>query len=384
MEQSKKRELLKELAESHRQQIVGWRRHLHQHPELSFEEFETAEWLAGQLEAMGLAVRRGVGGTGVVATLSTGRPGPVIAFRADMDALPVTEDTGLPFASRRPGVMHACGHDAHMAMVLGAAAMLCACKDKLSGVLKFIFQPGEEANGGARCVIEAGALKNPDVERIYALHVVPELPAGAIGVHEGYMTATDDQVLIRVHGVGGHSSAPQDGVNAVLIASAIVVALQSIQPTQISPFDIATFSICTIKGGEAENIIPDYAEMTGMLRCIEKRNKLIFRENIQKVAQNEAEFTEGFPAVYNDPACTAGLREAALSVMPPEEIIDVEKPHLGSEDYAYYQEEIPGVLFMLGAGKPGGGSGSLHSADLNISEEALPLGAAIFASVALE
>ena len=296
-----------ELAKAYEAQAVAWRRHLHSHPELSFEEFETASFVAEHLESMGYSVRRNVGGTGVMGTLETGRPGPVVAFRADIDALPVLEQTGLPFASVRSGVMHACGHDIHTSVLLGTAAILAELRSRLCGTIKLIFQPGEEANGGARCVIEDGVLRAPEVEAVFALHVLPDLPAGMVGLREGYLSATDDELLIRVNGVSAHSSTPQEGVNAITVAAHILTALESIESSAISPFEVATCSICKIQGGETNNIIPDHAELRGMLRCLDKNTKALYRERIQRIctgtaqalgAEVEVEFTAGFPAVF--------------------------------------------------------------------------------------
>jgi len=384
-------EKIKALSNKYGGTIIGWRRRLHEHPELSFEEYETSAFISARLDEIGCKVTRNVGGTGVTGLLDTKRPGPVIAFRADMDALPISESDGVPFASKKPGVMHACGHDAHMAIILGLAKLLSECVDELNGTIKFIFQPGEEANGGARRVIEAGALENPSVEAIFALHMVPDLLSGTIGVRSGYVTATDDNVIIRVKGVNAHSSAPQEGVNAVLLAAHIVTALQTISSTRISPFDIATFSICTIKGGEAQNVIPDYAEMTGMIRCIKKTDKLIFRENIRKICLNtaqalggsaEVEFIDGYPAVYNDKKYTKILMDSSAMIMDEADIIEIPMPHMGSEDFSYYQEQIPGVMFMLGSNWKDGRSGPLHSPAFNICEDSIPLGLKLFASLA--
>ena len=208
--------------------VIEYRRHFHQFPELSFEEFETSEFIADKLRELGYNVRTNIGGTGVMAVLDTGIPGPVIAFRADMDALPIMEESGLDFDSKRVGVMHACGHDGHMAILLGTAMLLMEIKYQLKGVIKLIFQPGEEANGGAKCIINDGALKNPDVEGVYALHMMPDIPTGTIAVKSGYMTATDDEFYIKVYGSDAHSSEPETGINAINIASQIVMGLNTI------------------------------------------------------------------------------------------------------------------------------------------------------------
>ena len=373
--------------------IIGWRRHLHAHPELSFEEFETSDYIAEQLKEMGLEIRRGVGGTGVIGTLRTGRPGPAIAFRADMDALPVMEETGLPFTSERIGVMHACGHDGHMAVLLGTADAICRNQDNFCGTIRFIFQPGEEANGGAKCVIHDSALKNPDISAIFAVHMIPELPAGTIGIRAGHLSATDDEFIIRIIGKGAHSSEPEAGVNAVMVGAHVVTALDSILSNNIGPFDVATFSICQFHGGDAINVIPDQVEMKGMIRCVEKSSKEAIRQRMTRIVENtaeafggkgEVEFIPGFPAVNNDPQLTQLVIEAAAGVLPEgkEGVYEIARPHLGSEDFAYYQEVIPGVMTMLGCAQEEGVTGSLHNGELNINEEALPYGAAMFCRIA--
>ncbi len=386
------KELIQRQVNSLEEDVIRWRRHLHSRPELSFEEFETSDFIAERLEEMGYSVRRGIGGTGLSALLDTGRDGPVIAFRADMDALPILEDTGLPFESRRSGIMHGCGHDAHMAVLLGTAGILMSLKDHLSGRIKFIFQPGEEANGGARCMINDEVLQDPPVSGIFALHVIPELPVGTIGIRSGHLSATDDCFNIRVTGRGAHSSEPREGINAILIASHIVVALQSILNCNLSPFDVATLSVCIMRAGEAENIIPESAEIQGMIRCVEKKDKLVIRERMTTIAANtaagfggqaEVEFIDGYPSVHNDPDLTETVIRAGREMLgAPEDVLPIPRPHMGSEDFAYFQEEIPGAMFMLGCGVSGEDRGALHTASLDIHEDALSRGVKVFSRVA--
>ena len=376
------------------EKAVEYRRHFHQYPELSFEEFDTSEYISKKLLDFGYKVSTRIGGTGVVAVLDTGRSGASIAFRADMDALPILEETGLPFESKRVGVMHACGHDCHMAIVLATAALLSKVKDELSGVIKFIFQPGEEANGGAKCIINDRALENPTVDSIFALHMMPDMPVGTIAIKPGYMSATDDEFYIKIHGLEAHSSEPQIGVNAIVIASQIVNGLMGIMATSISPYDIATFSICKISGGEALNIIPDYVEMSGMIRSVEKENKLIIRDKMKLISEStasamggraEVEFISGFPSVNNDSKLTQDVICAAEKALASkDDVIIVERPHLGSEDFAYYQEEIPGVMFLLGCKNPECETGTLHTAILNVDENALKHGIKMFTHVAFD
>lgn len=378
--------------ESVYKKAIEYRRHFHQYPELSFEEFETSKYIAEKLISFGYDVKTNVGGTGVIAVLRTNKEGKSIAFRADMDALPMLEETGLPFASKRVGIMHACGHDCHMAIVLATAEVLSGYKESLGGTIKFIFQHGEEANGGAKCIINDGGLRNPDVDEIYGLHVMPDIPVGSIALKSGYLSATDDEFYIRIHGRSAHSSEPEIGVNAIVIASQIITALATILWTNISPYDIATYSICKISGGEAINVIPDYAEISGMIRCVEKENKMAIRSKMVSISENisksmggsaEVEFIPGFPSVNNDSELTQVVIEASEKALKsPEDIILIDKPHLGSEDFAYYQEEIPGVMFMLGCENAICETGTLHSPILNVNEESLLYGIKIFLNIA--
>ena len=385
---------MNEIIELNKDNIIKWRRHFHQFPELSFEEFDTSEFIADELRKMGYEVKTNIGGTGVIAGLFTGKDGPTIAFRADMDALPILEETGVSFESQNIGIMHACGHDGHMAVLLGTAKLISEIKDHLTGNIKFIFQPGEEANGGAKCVINDGALKNPDVESIFALHMMPDLPAGTIGIKPGYLSSTDDEFIIKIYGRGAHSSEPETGVNAITIAGQVISSLQSLLSSTISPYDIATFSICKITGGEAINVIPDYVEMRGMIRCVEKQNKIVMRNKMVSIVKgisegmggkSEVEFVEGFPSVNNDEYLTKMVMDVAgKSLKSKNDIIVIGRPHLGSEDFAYYQEEIPGVMFMLGCGNENIANSALHSSTFIMEEDSLIHGVRIFGNIALK
>lgn len=383
---------IKAFAGQNQEKVVQWRRHFHQNPELSFEEFDTSDYIAARLQEMGYEVKRNIGGTGVIAELDTGRAGRHIAFRADMDALPILEETGLAFESEKAGLMHGCGHDGHMAVLLGTAMILRELRDELRGTIRFIFQPGEEANGGARCVINDGGLKKPDVEAVFGLHMMPDLPCGTIGIRAGHLSATDDEFVIRIHGKSAHSSEPEVGLNAIVVASHVITALDSVLSNNIGPFQVATFSICQIQGGEAINVIPDSVEMKGMIRCVEKEDKMKIRARMEAIVENtarafggegEIEFIPGFPSVNNDAALTRLTIEAAERVLAhKDDVYLIERPHLGSEDFAYYQEEVPGVMFMLGCAQEGTETGSLHSPILNINEDSFLHGVEIFAEIA--
>lgn len=385
--------LIESLVNKYGNEFISWRRHFHQYPELSFEEFQTSDFIAKKLIEMGYEVKCNVGGTGVVGILNSNSPGPVIAFRADMDALPLIEETGLSFESTKYGVMHACGHDVHMAVLLGAAKIFSILKDKLKGCIKVIFQPGEEVNGGANCMINDDVLSNPSVDSIFALHVNPAFEVGTIGIKNGFMTATDDEVTISIHGLSCHSSSPDKGVNAIMIGANILTMLQTISANNITPYDIATFSICKIKSGDAVNVIPDYLEMSGMIRCIDIKNKIIFREQIKNISAHvaasmggraEVEIIEGFPAVNNNQELTDEIISAAKEVLSsPDDVIIMSRPHLGSEDFSCFQEKIPGALFVLGTSVSGEDRGDLHTTTLNIHEDSISHGIKIFTNLGM-
>lgn len=371
---------------------VRARRHLHRFPELSFAEHETSKYLQARLDELGLAYRTGFAGTGIVARIETGRPGPVTAFRADMDALPISEQTGLPFSSEHPGVMHACGHDLHSGVLLGLAAQLTAIRSQLVGTIVFVFQPGEEANGGASRVITDGALDQPSVERIFALHAAPGIPTGSIATRAGAVTATDDEFSIRVRGAAAHSSEPQLGVNAVTAASALATAITQI-PSHLDPFSVATVTLASIHGGEAINVIPDECVITGMVRCVSEDDKQQIRDELERLvshicaaygAEAKLTITEGFPPVVNDESCTAIVRDAARRLLDDDtSFIEMPRPHMGSEDFAYYGKHVPGALFLLGCTGPESGESGLHTGELNLDESAIPVGIAMFTAIAL-
>ncbi|WP_051318065.1 M20 metallopeptidase family protein [Cohnella thermotolerans] len=258
-------------AEKWKDEAIRLRRHIHQNPELGHQEFETAKLAAGFLTGLGLEVQTGVGGTGVIGLLRGVQEGPTIAIRADMDALPIVEKTGLPYASVREGVMHACGHDVHTAILLGTAAALNEYRDRLRGTVKFIFQPAEEVSGGAPYLIEAGLLRNPDVDAIIALHVWPDLPAGTIGLRKGALLAAADSFDIRVTGKGGHAAYPHRTVDPVPIAAQIVTALQSIVSRNVSPLDSAVISITKLQSNSnAYNVIASEVRLGGTIRTHSK------------------------------------------------------------------------------------------------------------------
>ncbi|SDE63324.1 amidohydrolase [Fontibacillus panacisegetis] len=377
------------MSDSLEEEIVSIRRHLHQYPELGFNEHLTSLYVADYLRKLGLHVRSGIAGTGVVALLDSGRPGPCIAVRADMDALPLQELTGLPYASLHEGVMHACGHDGHMAMVLGAARMLTDAKAQLSGSVKFIFQPAEEMLGGARHMIDAEVLESPRVDGIVGLHLWPDLPTGVFGAKSGTVMASMDHVDITVQGRAGHGAAPHQGVDAIIAAAQLLTALQVLVSRESDPSEPVVLSMGSIHGGSLPNIIADTVEMRGTVRAIDQGTRERMKRRVTGLAEMvssgmnakaEVKYEFGYPPTVND-AHLIDLAEETLSSLYGKTAIQ-HLPHsqMTSEDMAYYMEQIPGVFLLVGAGGKVSGKYPLHHPQMTIDEKALGLGAVFLAN----
>lgn len=363
------------------------RRDFHMHPELGFQEVRTAGIVAKELSALGLEVHTGIAGTGVVALIEGDRPGPVVLVRADMDALPITEETGAPYASQTPGVMHACGHDGHTAILLTVAKMLLAHRAELAGTVKLVFQPAEEGLGGAARMIEAGVLDNPRPSVTLALHLWNDQPLGWIGVARGAAMAGAEIFKIKVRGKGGHGAAPHQTHDPVLAASQIVTALQSIVARNIAPLQSAVVSVCTIHGGEAFNIIPQQVELSGTIRTFEPEVRAKVLERFEIITYGlaetfgctaEVELTRLTPAVINKAETAEIVERAARRMFPEAEIDTSSNVTMGSEDMAFMMEEVPGCFFFVGsANKEKKLDASHHHPCFDFDEQALPRAAAL-------
>ncbi|BCV22375.1 M20 metallopeptidase family protein [Moorella sp. Hama-1] len=385
---------LRAAAEVLKPQLVAWRRRLHQCPELSFAERETAALVAGVLRELGLQVRSGIGGTGVVGVLAGTGDGPGVALRADMDALPLQEDTGEEFASRYPGRMHGCGHDAHMALVLGAAALLAERRQELPGPVVFIFQPGEEMPpGGARLMLEAGVLDDPPVKAAFGLHVTAYLPVGTVGVRSGAIMASADNFTIKIKGRTSHGASPHLGADAIVAAAQAVLALQTIVARRLDPVQPAVLTVGTIHGGEKENIVAGQVTMTGTTRALNNVIRKQMEDSMRQVLAGVAaasgtaidmDYLRGYPPLINDEGLTDLFRRVAGAVLGPDKVLELATPSLGAEDFARYAEKIPAVYFNLGAAIPGAEPHPWHHPQFNINEDCLPIGAALLASLAVE
>ncbi len=369
-------------------QIVGWRRDIHMHPELGFQEQRTARLVADTLAEFGIEAQTGVGKTGVVGYLGEGRP--VIGIRADMDALPIDEENDVPYRSQTPGVMHACGHDAHTAILLGVAKMLSEMPDRPPGQVRFLFQPSEENSdeddkSGATRMIEDGALEG--VDAVIALHVASDLPAGVITVEDGYSTANEDSFQVVLTGTGGHGAMPHQAIDPTFILAQVLNALQGIRSRRVDPTKAAALSIGEIHAGKASNVIPSQVYISGTMRSFDDGTRQQLRDELARTLMIArvlgGDFTlrirPGYPSNFNDPG-TAALMRASTVAMIGEDGVAVPEKMMGAEDFAFMTRKAPGAMFMLGAAV-GDFSRPHHTPVFNIDESTLPLGAAVLADV---
>ena len=389
-------------------QVIAWRRDIHEHPELSNQEVRTGKLVADALRKMGIEVQEGVARTGVVGVLRGGKPGPVVALRADMDALPVTEEVDLPFKSRvrttsngqDVGVMHACGHDAHTAMLLGAAVVLSGMRSGIAGTVKFIFQPAEEGGGasagdrgGAGLMIDQGVMENPKVNAIFGIHVWPD-EAGSLSYKAGGAMAAADGLSIIVHGKQTHGAQPWRGVDPVVVAAQIVSALQTITSRQTDVTAApAVVTVATIHGGVRGNIIPDSVVMTGTIRTFDaamrKDVHLRIKRTAEMIAQASGATADvvigiGTDVVYHDPALTEKM---GPTIRRAGGTIRTNAVWMPSEDFSLYQKVVPGVFYFLGVNKAGvktEDAPANHSTRFFVNEDALPTGVKAYASLALD
>ena len=405
-------EQIDQLADKLEPKVVTHRRYLHQHPELSNREVETAKYVAKHLRNVGIEVRTGVARTGVVGILRGGKPGPVIALRADMDALPVTEENDLPFRSKarttydgkEVGVMHACGHDAHTGMLLGTAEIIAKLKDQWPGTVEFIFQPAEESaplgeEGGAELMVKEGVLKSdPKPEVIFGQHVLSAWAAGEVGVRAGAMLASADDVEITVQGKGSHGAAPWNGVDPIVVASQIVLGLQTIASRQMDVTKAPVIvTIGKIEGGTRNNIIPDSVNMKGTLRSLDPEMRKQLHERVKRTAEDIARSAgatvkvdigrhNAYPVTANDAALTERMMPTLERVAGPGKLLRV-SPILGGEDFSFFAQEIPAMYLFLGGRPPAEPAAtwpSNHSPLFRIDESVLKLGVRTMAHLAAD
>lgn len=388
------KERIKQLAKESVEEIVAIRRDIHANPELSFKEYNTAQYIAEKLDAYGIPYQK-MAHTGLVAIIA-GQNNPsrkVIALRADIDALPIIEANDVPYKSKNEGVMHACGHDVHTASLLGTAKILMALKDQLNGSIKLIFQPGEEKMpGGASIMIKEGALENPKPANILGQHVMPFIPVGKVGFRSGMYMASTDEIYFTVKGKGGHAATPEKNIDPVLITSHIIVALQQIVSRHVDPKLPCVLSFGKVTANGATNIIPDEVKVEGTFRTMDEPWRAEAHKRMKKMAESIAEgmggtceFTilNGYPYLKNDPELTERSRAKAVTYLGEENVVDLDL-WMAAEDFSYYSQQIPACFYRLGTrNEEKGIISSVHTPTFDIDEKALEIGSGLMAWLAL-
>ena len=369
-------------------QVVVDRRYLHAHPELGFQEYETSRFVAARLRDLGLDVRTGIAETGVVGLLRGGRPGKTVLLRADMDALPIDELNDVPYKSRVPGTMHACGHDGHTAILLNAARVLATRREDLAGTVKFVFQPCEERPpGGAIRMIEEGVLEEPAVDAVFGLHLSQWLPVGTVVARPGPTMAAADMFHLEIKGTGGHAAAPHLCVDAALVAAQVLVALHTLVAREVKPIEPAVLTVGMIQAGTAPNVIPETALLHGTVRTFDKELRRYMARRVEEVARGVAAamradcactYEWGYSAVVNDPAMADLVATVAREVVGPDNVVAFE-PTMGGEDFAAFLERVPGCFFFVGTRNDERGLvWGHHHPRFDVDETAVPIGIEMF------
>ena len=383
--------MILEKAKNYENKIIELRRVLHEHPEIAHKEYETQKILLEYLEPLGLEIKK-IAGTGIVATIK-GKGEKTVALRADMDGLPIREENDIPFKSLNDGFMHACGHDNHMSMVYGAALVLNDMKDKINGNVKLLFQPAEEevTIGGAKLMIEEGALEN--VNYILGMHVWPELQEGILGLRSGPFFAAADTIIIEIIGKGGHGAKPNLAVDPIMVSSKVIDALHTISSREIDPLEPFVITIGSIKGGTANNIIPEKVELLGTVRTMEKNTRNGMENRLRRIisgitssfnASYNLEYIYGYPILVNDPWVTDFMKNVASGIIGENNVVQA-KQTMGGEDFAYYLEKVPGTFMVLGTyNEKLGYVHGIHTSRFNVNEKILHIGSTIFAEGAVQ
>lgn len=357
------------------------RKDLHRWPELGNEEYRTAERIQDELERLGIKNKRVIS-TGVIGELNQSPEKKTVALRADMDALPMKESAVISFTSERKGLMHACGHDVHMAVLLGTARVLNEIKNRINGNVKFIFQPAEETTGGAKRMILRGCLK-PKTDFVLGLHVKPELPAGTIGIQFGKVHAASDQFCIVVRGKNSHGAFPESGVDSIVAAAQIICGIQSIVSRNVSPMNSSVITVGSVNGGTAVNLIADEVVLEGTLRSLDHVSRDYLKQRVRELAsltaraygaRAEVKFTEGYPLLINDNLVVETIRQALICNTSVEKVVELKEPSMGVEDFAYFLEQVPGAFFFLGSGYKGRENAGIHTGEFEVDEKCISVG----------
>jgi len=370
--------------------MVKVRRTIHQNPEIALKEFDTSALIRKLLKQAGIPALKPFLETDVVAMVKGKKPGKNVTLRADIDALPLLEKTGLPYASKRKGTMHACGHDGHTAMLLGAALLLNRLRDQLSGSVRFVFQPGEEIVAAGKQLVDKGALQNPRPDAVFAVHAWAGMPLGAVASKPGALLAASDFFTVEVKGKGAHGSRPEDSIDPILTAARIVDALQSVVSREVSSLEPVVVSVCRISGGTNGNVIPDSTEIEGTTRYLRPELKQKIESSIRRIVKGVcdsmgASFSFKYDSPYiptiNDDRMVALGKTVALRVLGPGKWFDLTSPSMGAEDFSYYIRKYPGAMFRLGMGEK---SASLHNSHFDFNDKAIASGILFLVSLALE
>ncbi len=384
---------IKEESKSISDWIVKIRRELHEHPELMYEEFRTSELIRRELDKLDIQYIHPIAETGVLASIGNGN-GPCVALRADMDALPIHEETDVPFKSKIDGKMHACGHDCHVSMLLGAAKLLKDKESEINGTIKLLFQPAEEGGAGGKLMREEGALENPDVERIFGLHVWPQMPSGQIGSREGTFLAATSSLSLTVKGVGGHAAVPQLAKDPVLTSARIITNLQSIISRELDPLESGVVSITVINGGNASNVIPSEVKVKGTLRSLTMDGLKELQKRVKEISEGIAQ-THGceaiveyvgndYPPTVNDSEMWKFAKNVGIELLGDDNVSDLDAV-MGGEDFAYYTEKVKGCFVVLGMNNPDiDATYSVHHPMFKADEDALHIGTALHTIFALK
>jgi hypothetical protein len=388
-------ELIQKIAAKNFNEVVSIRRHLHMNPELSFQEFETAKYVASKLKDIGIQFQDNVAGTGLVGIIRGKRDnGKVVALRADMDALPIFEENSVDYKSKNNGVMHACGHDAHTASLLGAASILNEIKDNFEGSIKLIFQPGEEKlPGGASLMIKEGALENPKPQSVIGQHVMPLIPSGKVGFRSGIYMASTDELYLRVKGKGGHGAMPHLNIDPVLITSHLIVALQQIVSRTANPTMPSVLSFGKVIANGATNVIPNEVYIEGTFRTLNEQWRSEAHQRMLDLAHQlvqsmggslEFEIRKGYPALINDEVLTAKSKANAINYLGAENVLDLDI-WMAAEDFSFYSQVAPACFYRLGTRNESKGIiSSVHTPTFDIEEESLKIGAGLMAYLAVK
>jgi amidohydrolase len=372
--------------------VVAVRRRLHMQPELGFEEHQTAAFVAERLRALGFEVHEHIGKTGVVGVLRGARPGRTIMLRADMDALPILEETEHAYRSKTEGVMHACGHDGHVAILLGTASLVASARNELAGTLCLVFQPAEEGKGGAKAMLDDGLVDRLGIERAYGLHLSSKYATGTLGFREGPMYASSDSIEIDVIGVGGHGAAPHDAVDPIYAAASFITSVQQVVSRRIDPIEPAVVTIGAIHGGTIHNVIPRTCRMLGTVRAFAEEVRAAMPERIERVlraccdassATYHFDYLQRYPVTANDPAQTAYAKSLAARLVGEERVFDADRL-MGAEDFSFFAQRVPACFYTLGTRGGPSTAHPHHSSLFDIDEAALPTGVAMMTALALD